>query len=578
MGLVQIDARRLPPESQLEADVVVVGAGCAGIVLALELADADLHVLLIESGGETFDAEAQRLGDTVGDDPAHAPMSVAARRQIGGASNIWGGRCVPYDPLDFQPRAIVPDSGWPVGYDELQGYFAGACEWCRCGEPIFDARELPGLASRSLVPGWPAGEVSATALERWSLPTNFRREYHSRLRSSPLITLATGLTCTEIVCDPSGARVAQLVGRTLDGNRVTVCAKRNVLACGGLESTRLLFASNRVHPEGIGNHSGHLGRWYMAHIEARIARIHFSTDPRETIYAHERDSDGVYVRRRFTFAPEFLAEHDLPNLAMWLENPEIADPGHGSGVLSFVYLTLASPLGRYLISEGIRQHQIDSTRGRISKRSHLANVIRDIGPTAAFALTFGYRRFVKPGRKAPGFFVPSSANVYALLYQGEHLPHYASHVEPSSERDALGLPRLRTRLHIGEVDVQNAIRAHEHFDRYLRRHDLGHLEYIHDDPATAIRERLFCGCHQVGTTRMSAHPEDGVLDPDLAVHGFGDLYVASSSAFVTSSQANSTFMIVVFALRLAEHLRRTLTPQREALSSAGGSLASPGFG
>jgi choline dehydrogenase-like flavoprotein len=57
---------------------------------------------------------------------------------------------------------------------------------------------------------------------------------------------------------------------------------------------------------------------------------------------------------------------------------------------------------------------------------------------------------------------------------------------------------------------------------------------------------------------MSARPEDGVLTPELAVHGFDDLFVASSSAFVTSSQANSTFMIVAFAVRLADRLRAEL--------------------
>jgi choline dehydrogenase-like flavoprotein len=47
-----------------------------------------------------------------------------------------------------------------------------------------------------------------------------------------------------------------------------------------------------------------------------------------------------------------------------------------------------------------------------------------------------------------------------------------------------------------------------------------------------------------------------VVDMNLAVHGYPDLYVASSSTFVTSGQANSTFMIIVFALRLADYLNR----------------------
>jgi choline dehydrogenase-like flavoprotein len=570
---VQIDAADLPAGAELEADVAVVGAGPAGIVLALELARAGHRVILIESGGESFSAAAQRLGDTVGEDPAHAPMSLATRRQIGGASNLWGGRCVPFDPLDFQPREIVAGARWPVGYDELQGYFSRACEWCVCGEAVFDARDIPELAPHSLVPGWPAGDVRATSLERWSLPTNFRRRYRAALASSSLVTLVTKLTCTEIVCAQDRFSVAHLVGRTMAGNRVLLRARRYVLACGGLESTRLLLASNRCHTGGIGNHSDHLGHWYIAHASGCIAQIHFNTRPEETIYDFERDRDGVYVRRRFTFAPEFLVEHSLPNIAMWLENPELGDATHGSGILSLTYLMLSSPLGRFLLSEGIRQGKLRTTRPA-SLRAHLANVVRDLGVTVKFAVAFGYRRFLQKGHKAPGVYVPSASNTYSLFYHCEHLPHYSSHVALSAQCDALGVPRLRTRLRFQDEDVQGVIAAHEHLDRHLRRHGIGFVEYLDEDSEQAVREQLTDGYHQAGTSRMSIRPEEGVLDADLAVHGFNDLFVVSSSAFVTSGQANSTFMIVVFALRLADHLhgllRRTPSDRRQAQRSSVG--------
>jgi hypothetical protein len=562
---VRIDATSLPPDAELEAEVAVVGAGPAGITLALELADAGHSVALIESGSDSFDAEVQQLGDAVLEDPAHMPMSEATRRALGGASNIWGGRCVPFDPIDFQTRSIASNVHWPVSYEEIQRHYARASAWCVCGtDDVFDARELPDLAERSLIPGWPEGDVRSTTLERWSLPTNFARQYRRRLKESALVTLTTRLTCTEIVVGEDGYAVSHVVGQTLSGGCARIRAARYVLACGGLEATRLLFASNRVHSRGIGNHAGHLGRWYMAHIEARIARVHFATPARATIYGYERDPEGVYVRRRFTFSPEFQREHELPNAALWLENPEIGDPSHRSGPLSFVYLMLVSPLGRYLISEGIRKHQLGDTR-LISTRAHIGNVLRAPFATASFALALGYGRFLKRGRKLPGFFIPSSANVYPLLYQSEHLPNRASHVEPVADRDALGMPRLHPRMHIDERDIDGVIRAHEHFDRYLREHSLGHLEYIVEDFDKAIRDRFFYGCHQSGTTRMAARSEDGVLDADLAVHGFEDLFVASSSAFVTSSQANSTFTIVAFAVRLAEHLHRSLSarPTRE---------------
>jgi choline dehydrogenase-like flavoprotein len=546
-------------EATLEAEVAVVGAGPAGITLALELAGRGHHVLLIESGGDSYSSEVQDLGETVGGDPAHVPMSFATRRQIGGASNLWGGRCVPFDPVDFQHRGLVGDIRWPLNYSELERHFSRACELCKCGEPAFDAEEIAGLADDALIPGWPGGDVSSTSLERWSCPTNFGRVYRDALESSPLITVVSKLTCTEIVCASQRRGVEHLETRTLTGNRVRIRAKRYVLACGGVESTRLLFASNRHRPGGIGNHSGHLGRWYMAHLGASIARIHLNTPAQETRYGFERDADGIYVRRRFTFSGDYLVEHNLPNVAMWLDIPPISDPSHDSEVLSFLYLALASPLGRLFIAEGIRQRKI-ATNDAVSNWRHLRNIVRHLPRATQFALRFGYERYVRAGHKVPGVFLPSASNIYPLYYHGEHLPHHASHIAPTCELDALGVPRVRTRLRFEDEDIRGALRAHEHFDQYLRRHRMGHLEYIHADPHAAFREQLLDGYHQAGTTRMSARAEDGVLDSQLAVHGFSDLFVASSSAFPTSGQANSTFTIVVIALRLAEHLRRTLRP------------------
>jgi choline dehydrogenase-like flavoprotein len=553
------------PERRLESEVAVVGAGPAGIVVALELARSGHQVLLIESGGERFDAQRQELGETVGDDPRHDPMSLATRRQIGGASNIWGGRCVPFDPIDFEPREVVGDTRWPLGYGDVAPYIERASEWCRCGEPIFNAGDVPELAGRTLVPGWRDGDVRASDLERWSLPTNFGAVYREALQRTPGLRLATDLTCTEVVPAEGGGEhggrgVDHLVARRADGGRVEVRARRYVLAAGGLETTRLLFASRRRDPQGLGNHSGHLGRWYMAHVEVRVGRVHFDTPPEGTIYSHERDREGVYVRRRFSFDPELQRVEGLPNSVLWLVNEEIGNAAHRSGVLSFVYLMLASPLGGRFVAEGIRRHHLEAL-GPPRLRDHLRNVLRDLPGTVRFAFRFAYERFLRRGRKVPGFFVPSPANAYPLCYHGEHLPHWLSRVEPTDELDALGMPRLRTHLHFSDLDVAAVRRAHELLDRSLREQGLGRVEFLYDDVEAAAREQLFGGYHQSGTTRMAADPADGVLNADLAVHGFEDLFVASSSAFTTSSQANSTFMLTAFAVRLADHLAAELQGQ-----------------
>jgi choline dehydrogenase-like flavoprotein len=83
------------------------------------------------------------------------------------------------------------------------------------------------------------------------------------------------------------------------------------------------------------------------------------------------------------------------------------------------------------------------------------------------------------------------------------------------------------------------------------------LTYVANDRAEHVWRQARDGFHQAGTTRMSAEPADGVVDPQCRVHRVHNLYVASSSNFVTSGQANSTFSAVAFALRMVDHLQST---------------------
>ena len=147
----------LSVDSELRADLAIVGAGPAGIVTALEIAEAGFDVVLVESGRGAHDPRSQALGDAETlDGDLHAPMSMATRRGIGGASAIWGGRCVPFDPVDFDRRPWVTGHEWPVSYEELVPHFQRACDWFVCGEAVFDATrtkapptvDRPGIAER----------------------------------------------------------------------------------------------------------------------------------------------------------------------------------------------------------------------------------------------------------------------------------------------------------------------------------------------------------------------------------------------------------------------------------------------
>jgi len=548
--------------ARLRTRLVVIGAGPAGIVTALEASRRGVDVVLIETGNRKPRSDYQQLSVAHRQRPdVHAPVELTVSRQIGGTSSIWGGRCVPYDRVDFVERDIAPDSAWPLSYQDVQIYFDRACEWMLCGRPVFDVHELTHLP-RNMIPGMEDGDVSTSSLERWSLPTDFGKVYYDDLLNAASLRVITDTTCVRMNHDDDQGRVSDLECRTLSGRSFTVAADDVVVATGGLECTRLLMCSPGRDGHSLGDHSGHLGRWYMAHLEGVIADLALTTPPDETVYQYERDIDGSYVRRRFTFAESYQVAHNLPNIAGWIANPELADGSHRDPQLSLTYLALISPLGALLAPPAQRLSltgtKVPGTPYGMTDRSsvwaHLRILLRNPIDTIRFAFDFGVKRVFARGRKPPGFFVTNPDNRYPFQYHAEHLPHYESRVRLADDVDELGMRKLDIDILFTDDDIDGVIAAHRHWDEYLRASGVGRLEYSSDDLSAAIRARAGGGFHQVGTTRMSKAPEDGVVNENLTVHGVPNLHVVSSSVFATSGQANSTFMVVVFAVRLIDRL------------------------
>jgi choline dehydrogenase-like flavoprotein len=558
-----ISADSIGHDTCLQASIVVIGAGPAGIVTALEASTRGVDVILLETGDRRPHDDYQRLSAAHLKDPdVHAPVEMTVSRQIGGTSSIWGGRCVPYDPIDFVERDIAPGSVWPLGFDDVQRYYERACQWFYCGRAVFDVNQLEHLPEH-MIPGLEDGGVTTSSLERWSLPTDFGKLYFDQLQASGQLRVITDATCVRINLDDSQEQVDTIDCRSLGGAAFSVRADDVIVAAGGLESTRLLLCSPGRNGRSIGDHSGHLGRWYMAHLEGVIADIVLNTPPEKTIYGYERDVDGTYVRRRFTFTETYQLEHRLPNIAGWITNAELADASHGSAELSMTYLLLISPLGGLLASPAQRLSltgtKIPGTPYGMAEKSgvwaHIRNIVRNPFVTVAFCAGFGIKRVFSRERKPPGFFAFSPNNRYPFQYHAEHLPHYESCVTLSSDVDALGMQKLAVDVAFTDDDIDGVLAAHRHWDQHLRACGVGRLDYRSTDSAAEVRARSGGGFHQIGSTRMSKDPDDGVVDENLMVHGVRNLHVVSSSVFVTSGQANSTFLVVALAVRLISHLR-----------------------
>ena len=143
----------------------------------------------------------------------------------------------------------------------------------------------------------------------------------------------------------------------------------------------------------------------------------------------------------------------------------------------------------------------------------------------------------------------------SLYFRAEQVPDRESRVSLDTRRDELGVPLTRLDWRVGENNRASIMSWLTAFDSSLRSGGIGHVVF----PTEGWEAGVIGGPHHMGTTRMSAHPRDGVVDADCRVHSVQNLYIAGSSVFTTGGYTNPTFTVVALALRLADQLRRALS-------------------
>ena len=545
-----LDASDVPRNGTVECRVCIVGAGPAGVSIALSLPDVD--VVLLESGGRRLERATQNLyRGEVADRNQHHPLHLFRRRVLGGTSSVWGGRCVPLDTIDFQRRDYVPHSGWPITKADLDPFYARANELCEAGPFAYEADDGLPSGRAEMIQGFDGEDVVSRQLERWSVPTDFGKRYLPTLKRSGSVRLILHANCTGIQLDEHGRSVAHLTVSSIAGHAFRVRARCYILAAGGLESTRLLLASRDVQGSGIGNHSDKLGRFYMSHLVGATSVVRVSPG-RAVFQGFERDASGVYCRRRMWITEAAQKRHQILNFIAYFHRPRESDPAHRSGALSLLHIMKSLRIWARqgdltTLPSGLRREDL---------QGHLRNLVFD-APGLARISSHWLRGRVFARRKLPILLFPhsSATTAYTLKFWAEQSPDPSSVVTLGTEKDQFGMPRLRVEWRFNEADVRSVVAAHRLIGDQLRRSGSGRLECYEPDVGSAVRDQIDASAHHIGTTRMSRAMQEGVVDENCRVHGVENLYVASSSVFPTSGHANPTLTVLALALRLAGQIR-----------------------
>ena len=535
-------------------DVVVVGSGAGGGMVAWNLTRKGANVLMLEAGGK-FDRasfwshvkpwearQRRRRGERppgfeslpLRESPYETleGHSFLLRRVwgVGGKTNIWGRVSLRYGDLNFSEPSIdgweIP---WPMQYKDIAPYYDSVEKLIGVCGGDDSSKFLPGSQHHLPPPNLRCGEVLlrkgaekagyTVVRGRRAVLTqdhNGRSKCHycgacgkgcdiGAFFNSPDYLLADAFetgnlelrehaVVSHILAGDDGKANGVRYFERLTGEERTVPAKRVVLAASAVDSTRILLNSkSSTYPNGIGNSSDVIGRYLCEQF-----RFH--------VYA---------------FAPQLYGR------------PATNDDGISGGHIYIPRFESPQDKRDYMRGFGIQLWGIGC------------------GNNAQFA------------RRMPGFGLEFKKDVrkrYPALIQmhpyGEVLPYRENRISvEGTHHDRFGIPTIRIEYKLGENERKMIPRMYDVVEEVLHSMRAEPLPY-----ERGSIDELGAAIHEHGTCRMGDDPKRSALNGYMQMHEVPNLFVTDGSAFPTPTEKNPTLTILALAWRasdyLAEEMRR----------------------
>lgn len=508
-----------------EVDVVIVGAGAAGGVLAKELSEAGMSVVVLDAGPfrdpqKDFASDELAMSNlgwqetriVDGDNPLQMGHNNSGRG-IGGGTVHFTGVFLRFHEVDFKAKSldgIAED--WPISYEDLEPYYNKVEKeiavsgpkhfpWGNFNGPYpYPEREplspnaymfrngCEKLGIRSVVS--PLAILSAPFEGR---PPCINRGFCNQgcmpdAKFSTLIVhipkaikagaeVLADCMVTQIQMKPDGR--AQGVTFVHNGKTYQQKSKLVIISSYVVETPRLLLNSaNAQFPNGLANSSGWVGKAFMTHSSHDVyakfddeIRLYKGTPVLATT------QDFYQTRKEHNFARGYTLH------------------AHGARPLEFV--------------KGISQSQKGLLWGRQLREA---------------ALDYNYY-----GR---------------VTLVGEVLPNENNRITLSEEKDEYGLPRAKVSFSYGDNDQKLIQHAVGTMSDILQAAG-GNVEFVVPDTA-----------HLMGGCRMGEDASSSVVNSFGQTHDIPNLFICDASIFVTSGAGNPTNTVMALAERSAEYIKK----------------------
>ena len=506
----------------IDADVLIVGAGIAGLLMAARLRKSNLRVVVVESGGRDQPDDINPLNEVVQLGDIYSGAAHGRFRCLGGTSTRWGGAMCPFLPEDLGRHTAGWDVEWDASYDELMQYLPSVEELFHLPSGDYAAPQsffLPNGCVPAFLPRlykWPVFKLRnvATLLQDQLVAEN-----------GPEIWL--NATVTNFVMNGFG-RIETAIARSQNGCSLTIRPKFTVIAAGAIESTRLLLLLDRQHDNRVFAPDDVLGRYFYDHLSAAAADvipINQDSLNRLTGFRFER---GGMRSLRFELTGAARLRDKLPAAFAYIA--PVVESRSGLDALRNVFRALQ--------------------QRALPRFAELTWLLKDSGWLArAIWWRYAYRRLLAPAN--------SKFELHLVI---EQMPKQTNRISLSSDRmDQFGCPLGVIDWHVGASDLQAFGAIYERFAREWRTSGLASVAKLNARIPEHWQRELVVGggwYHPGGSIRIGTKPQKGVVDGRLKTFRVPDLWAVTTAVFPSGGTANPTLMLMLFALRAADDIVR----------------------